>query len=144
MISLAKTLVLIGVVLIILGGAVYLFSRFNIPLGRLGEPVREKEMCVHRAINQTGLVGTGRAKPGAKVGVGDLQGVIDELSLAGGSGLGEFEYDVMSATTIVSERLAALFGVSLVDTGEWFPAGQWANWVHPDDLPGVRLLNVTS
>ena len=40
MISLAKTLVLIGIVLIILGGALYLFTRFNIPFGRLPGDIR--------------------------------------------------------------------------------------------------------
>lgn len=40
MISLAKTLVLIGIVLIIIGGAIYLASRFNLPLGRLPGDIR--------------------------------------------------------------------------------------------------------
>lgn len=40
MISLAKTLVLIGIVLILVGGAVYLLSRFNLPLGRLPGDIR--------------------------------------------------------------------------------------------------------
>ncbi len=40
MISLAKTLVLLGVVLILVGGAIYLASRFNLPLGRLPGDIR--------------------------------------------------------------------------------------------------------
>jgi hypothetical protein len=40
MISLAKALALLGIALILLGGAVYLLSRFNLPLGRLPGDIR--------------------------------------------------------------------------------------------------------
>lgn len=35
MFSLARVLILFGLILIVIGGVIYIFARFNIPLGRL-------------------------------------------------------------------------------------------------------------
>jgi hypothetical protein len=40
MITLAKYLVVLGLILVVLGGAIYLLSRFEIPLGRLPGDIR--------------------------------------------------------------------------------------------------------
>ena len=53
MITLARYLVLLGLILIILGGVIYLFSRFEIPLGRLPGDIR-----IERG-NFTCLIGIG-------------------------------------------------------------------------------------
>lgn len=49
MVSLAKSLVFIGLVFILLGGFIYLFSRTNVPIGRLPGDIkimRENFTCV--------------------------------------------------------------------------------------------------
>lgn len=49
MISLAKSLVFVGLIFVLLGSVIYLFSRTNIPVGRLPgdiKIVRENFTCV--------------------------------------------------------------------------------------------------
>lgn len=61
-----------------------------------------------------------------------------QLALAGGRGVGTWDWDVPSDVLVADHRFAVLHGVDPLEAAKGAPVGEFLAHIHPDDLPTVE------